>query len=1286
LRTFRIPLPKLTKLYFMTKQPLLIALLCVFTCLASHAQEFQSLFNGKDLTGWAGKTQFWSVKDGAILGETTADNPLEAHTFLVWEDGEVGDFVFKATVRFAGNNSGVQYRSRLFNRTEFTVKGYQADLHPRPDYFGMLFGRGIIARRFQRVEVGANGKPKVVGKVGDKNQELVGSEWNDLTIIAVGDRLIHQVNGINTVDVTDNHPAAKRKGILAFQLHVGAPMTIEIKDIQLRHLSGKDAAATIKTAIENRKKAPASAPKKKVALAPRKFDGAKWIWHAKPANTAASHMKKTFEVKGGAKEALLVVSCDNGARIYLNGKHVVTNANWKRPSSVDVTRHLKSGPNELRAEATNDVPGNGAFIASLVFKDNAGREVKIQSDASWEAAAPETDEWKAAVVLANYGDKPWGTVFKGQTSTTKAVPRVALDETITGNEIFVPEGFEVTRLYNVPRDKQGSWVGLTIDHQGRLIACDQYGAMYRMTLPPVGSRETLQPQKIEVDLPGAHGVLAAFDSLYVMVNDDKSRNGLYRVTDSDGDDQYDAVEFVHRIQGGGEHGIHSMAVSPNGKRLFFNCGNSAALPEIDGTRAPKLWSEDHVLPRLWDGRRGKTAKVETAAGYICSMNPDGSDLELFCHGFRNQFDIAFDLGGQLFTYDADMELDIGTPWYRFTRVNHCVSGADFGWRAGAGKFPDYYPDNLPTTIDIGPGSPTGVVSGNAAKFPERYQRALFINDWTYGTMWAVHLTPNGASYSAVKEDFLHGKPLPLTDVVISPRDGAMYFAVGGRKLQSGVYRVTYIGDESTTPVKALPVGRDFELRAELETFHVDGADPKTVLAKAWPQLDHGDRHIRFAARVAIERLPVDSWQKKAMSETRTNALIEAVIALTRVSGRAKVLPSDEWQHDRTSSPPIAAVTAADEDLQNQLWKSLAQLDFAQLSTDQQLAALRAYQLAYTRLGKPSPETCRGLAARLEAVFPADDPFVNRELCQMLVALDSRTVVSQALALMATAADSFDIMASDAVLSRSDTKSQALRRAASSRPNTQQIAYLVAVRNATAGWTPETRKTYFSWFPRVRSWQGGNSYKGFMEAALAEAIANIAPQGEVAELQALSAAAPSAPAGIVPPKGPGKTYALDETVRLAKKSKLRGRDFSNGRNMYRALCAICHPFGGDGGSIGPDLTGSGNRYTIRDLMENIIDPSAVISDQFGTHQITRKDGNMVIGRILTDEDGKVTVMTNPFAPRQQLTIAATDIAKTEERKVSMMPAGLINALNEQELLDLIAYLLSGGDPKNGMFDQ
>jgi len=222
-----------------------------------NAEEgFETLFNGKDLSGWAGKEGFWSVKDGAIFGETTKEKPTRGNTFLVWQGGEVGDFVFKAKVRFAGNNSGVQYRSELVGKPEdFVVKGYQADLHPKQEFFGMLYAekwRGIVAKRFQKVEVGKNGKPKVVGAIDDKKRKLVGTEWNELTIIAVGNRQIHQVNGVTAMDLTDNHPDAKRKGILAIQLHAGAPMTVEVKDVRLRHLKGKDAQATLKAAIGNK--------------------------------------------------------------------------------------------------------------------------------------------------------------------------------------------------------------------------------------------------------------------------------------------------------------------------------------------------------------------------------------------------------------------------------------------------------------------------------------------------------------------------------------------------------------------------------------------------------------------------------------------------------------------------------------------------------------------------------------------------------------------------------------------------------------------------------------------------------------------------------------------------------------------------------------------------------------------------------------------------------------------------------------------------------------------------
>ena len=1228
------------------------------------ADGFRNLFNGKDLTGWDGNPDLWTVKDGVIIGRTTNEKPLKYNQFLIWRGGVLNNFELRLKVRMTGNNSGIQYRSRE-NANRWSVSGYQCDVISAAPLAAMLYeegGRGIIAQNGQTVVIDPQGirwltetrKPATAGDAAD---------WHEYTIIARGNHLIHKLDGKVTMELFD-HQESKRslEGILGFQMHVGSAMTVQIKGVRLKELPAGQLVAYTKpaNAKEIAVKKPAAPKPKKVAAKPGQVDGAKWIWHASPATSDQSRLRKSFEVKD-LKQAILHVTCDNGAQVFINGKLVVNNPDWHQPSRADITKHLKPGKNKLRAEARN-TGGIGGFIASLVLKDKSGKETKIQSDASWQAAAPKTEEWKAAVVLAKYGDKPWGRIFEGRQSGGGGS---APGETVAADEVEVPDGFKVEKLYNVPKAEQGSWVAMATDHKGRLIACDQYGSLYRMPLPAIGTTAQLQPKKIDVQLGKAHGLLVAFDRLYVMVNEDGAKNGLYQVTDSNGDDQYDTVKLLHRIPGGGEHGLHSLVVSPDGKRIFFNCGNSAKLPvKFDKSRAPKLWGEDHVLPRLWDGNGFMRGLVGRAGGYICSMNPDGSDLEMFCHGFRNEF-------------------DIGTPWYRFTRVNHCVSGADFGWHSGAGKYPDYYPDNLPTTLDIGPGSPTGVVAGKGAKFPARYQRAVFINDWTYGTMWAVHLTPNGASYTATKEDFLHGKPLPLTDVVINPHDGAMYFAVGGRRTQSGVYRVTYVGNESTKPAKALPLGKDFQTRAELETFHIEGGDPKNVLAKAWPQLNHADRHVRYAARVAIERLPAETWKQKARGEIRPNAIIEAVIALARVSG--KVEPVKAWPHTKTSSPAIAPVSKGNADLQKRLWSSLARLDWQQLTTDQKLAALRAYQLVFTRLGKPSASQSRKLASRLEALFPADDPYVNRELTQLLVAVDSTKVVSKTLALMATASDSFREVASDTVLSRNDGYARAARAATGSRPNEQQISYLIALRNATKGWTKAHRQTYFSWFPRVRNWKGGNSFKNTIENIRTEALANLAPENERADLEALSAASETAAIpNYVPPKGPGKDYSLEETVRLAQ-TNLTKRDFTNGQNMYRAvMCGTCHRFNGEGGSIGPDLTGSANRYTLRDLMENIIDPGKVISDQYGTHEITTKNGDSIIGKIIVEEDGQVIMMTNPFAPQHQTTIATRDIAKREDRKISMMPPGLINALNEQELLDLIAYLLGGGDEKHKMF--
>src|SRR5688572_22623161 len=429
----------------------------------------------------------------------------------------------------------------------------------------------------------------------------------------------------------------------------------------------------------------------------------------------------------------------------------------------------------------------------------------------------------------------------------------------------VPKDFKVDLLYTVPKDKQGSWVAMCTDPKGRLIVSDQYGKLYRLTLPSTGVTAEPQIEIIEAEIGCAQGLLYAFDSLYVMVNEERFQGrGLYRLRDTNGDDKYDETKLLRKLQGGGEHGPHAILLSPDKQSLTVIIGNQTKLTEINSSRVPLHWSEDHLLPRLSDGN-GFMRGVLAPGGWIARVDPEGQKWELIANGFRNEYDAAFNHDGELFAYDADMEWDINTPWYRPTRVSHVISGAEFGWRNGAGKHPAYYIDTFGAVVNVGPGSPTGVTFGYGAKFPAKYQNAFFICDWSFGKLYAVHLKPEDSTYTGELEEFITGEPLALTDLVVNERDGAMYFAVGGRRTQSALYRVTYTGKESTALARPDNKNRgDREDRRELEAFH-GKQDPKAV-KEAWDHLDDDDRAMRFAARIALEWQDPAQWRERALKE------------------------------------------------------------------------------------------------------------------------------------------------------------------------------------------------------------------------------------------------------------------------------------------------------------------------------------------------------------------------------------------------------------------------------------
>lgn len=222
----------------------------LFAPLPGAAQDrdgFNKIFNGRDLTGWTGDPNVWSVEEGAIVGRTSAEKPIKANTFLIWTNGEVADFELRLSFKILSGNSGIQYRSKVLEPEKWIVGGYQADLEAGPNYTGILYdergvagGRGILAARGEKVVWDRDCKKQVTGVIDDATNALpsiVPGHWSEYRIIARGNHLQHFINGHQTVDVTDAcESKALKSGVLALQVHTGPPMTVMFKNIRLRPL------------------------------------------------------------------------------------------------------------------------------------------------------------------------------------------------------------------------------------------------------------------------------------------------------------------------------------------------------------------------------------------------------------------------------------------------------------------------------------------------------------------------------------------------------------------------------------------------------------------------------------------------------------------------------------------------------------------------------------------------------------------------------------------------------------------------------------------------------------------------------------------------------------------------------------------------------------------------------------------------------------------------------------------------------------------------------------------
>ena len=816
-------------------------------------------------------------------------------------------------------------------------------------------------------------------------------------------------------------------------------------------------------------------------------------------------------------------------------------------------------------------------------------------------------------------------------------------------------GFTIEHVLQADASVNGSWICMAKDPKGRLLLGGQNGQpITRVTLQ---DGKVVKQEILNIPVSETMGMLFVNNALYISGAGSRGF-ALYRCRDTKGNDSYDDVEFLREWRGGGgEHGSHGLVLGPD-NMLYAVCGNFTGLPhDLTESSPHRNYADDLALPRMEDGN-GFGAGAKPPGGYIARMDLDGKNIELFSSGQRNTYDIAFNADGELFGWDSDMEWDWGTPWYRPVHVFHSVRGGDNGFREGTAKWPQYYPDGLPQTTTIGIGCPTGVTFGTGAAFPTKYQQAFYLCDWTYGRLIAVHLRPDGASYTGSFENFvapksLRGKgprmPLNLTDAVIAD-DGSLYFTIGGRGTQASLFRVSWQGSEKAAPLPAEKLAdqtaRDARtLRHKLESFNVR-PDPAAV-SFAWPHLNSPDRYIRYAARMAVERNPVSEWQAKALAEKSPAAAFTALLALARL-GNSEIQPA--------------------------VFKSLAAIPSGGLSEQLLLEKLRVIQVSIARHGTPTGDAAAQVLADINPLYPANSEALNRELSQILIAMNAPNVVPRTIALLQAA-----------------------------KTQEEQITYIVQLRNQKTGWNNELRRGYLEWWnghastahsAQVSKWfmdagipfNNGASYANFMANAHEEAKFTLTGEEILALNDVLTDYSARHAQEPAPPLSSRKLVQEWTTADLQPLLPQvgKGRSFQRGRDVfYQAQCSACHRYGDKGGAVGPDLTAVATRFKRQDLLESSTEPSKVLSEQYMNTAVETKAGQVVIGRIVEETEQKLVLRPNPLAP-ETVTVLKSDIETRELSKTSPMPSGLLNTFTKEEILDLLAYLESLGDSKHPNF--
>ncbi len=705
--------------------------------------------------------------------------------------------------------------------------------------------------------------------------------------------------------------------------------------------------------------------------------------------------------------------------------------------------------------------------------------------------------------------------------------------------ILHPADFEI-ELMRQAGPNEGSWISMAFGANDALYVSPESGRLLKFPLVAIAGKPRAQlgePLPIDFPVGRAQGLCWVSDSLYANVAADSEKDGgLHRLRDLDGDGVFDEHRRLAAYGPASEHAAHAILAGPDGA-LYTIWGNHVQVPAgMAATNSPfRNYAEDVLLPRILDPR-GHAHGISMPAGTLWRTDADGEHWELLAGGMRNVFDIAFRPDGELFGYDSDMEWDIGTPWYRAPRLLHLVPGGDYGWRTGSAKLDPACPDTLPAVVDTDFSSPTGILSTHLLADADAYDADLLMADWAYGRLLAVNLTPQGASFSGEVSVFAEGRPWNITDLAAGP-DGALWVLTGGRGTSSSLYRISP-RTERLSPVDPVSLAGGPWV-----------AEKRQDLEAAWRAMGSQDSWVRWDARLALEKSPKGSWSEWVLDGSTA----------PDSGGHGRLLAQAEGRLALARTHPEYAVS---------VWRALMGTGWSQRNAVQ-LLDLRTAQVVLVRHAQAlSKEDRDSLLKRLEAALPLIQESAQRLALELWVSLEGPKAPEILIPFL-----------------QAHFTSETQIHAAS------------LLRLVSWDWTPALQRQALQWTRESSFLPGGASLEGFLKQIADEIrVASGAKDWDAAE-----SLLPPLPAPETEVTLGARPFIRSWTVESAMKAVEPWEVQASAKRGYRILdeaqCLACHRFNANGHGLGPDLTGVGRRFDQRMVLESILEPQKIVSDQY-----------------------------------------------------------------------------------------